>query len=164
MSAVAFLIELYEYCGFKFTDTAVFKRVFTHGNKTLNALILHHRLPPMPITDIVEVKSLNPYKMYTIKDWLSTKIQLTTVDFVRMEYNRDKFPKSYTFIGMCDYKNTANAYLSLEINYAEIFLYLWECAYGRISSLTAEIDKLRASNVELKLANIKLREELKYRK
>ena len=164
MLGIPFAIELYEYFGNNFNDTAIAKKVRATDAETLYALIKHNKLNVAGKLDLFETKAISPYQKYTVAEWLRPQIQMTVVDFVRIEYNRQRFPISYDALGLNNYKNTEIATTVCTFSYAEMFLYLWEVHYGSIPETATEIARLRRDNEKLRFENEKMRHLLLHRK
>lgn len=155
--AVQFAIELYNYLGFKFQATAIARAINTKETKTLAAILRGKNIFRDAGSDIFELKKTRYYTRFTIAEWFAPIIKISEIDCVRMEFAKDKFPKSYENLQMYDYRNTFKNIQSLSFSYADIFIDSWEEAYGdiltsgiKLKSLQKQVNYLLSQNQLLK--------------
>ena len=72
---------------------------------------------------------------------------LKLIDVIRLEYAKDKFPKSYDVIGMNNYKNTLEFIKTIELSFNDICRWCYERKYGSIKS---KIERINNFDLELK--------------
>lgn len=159
-TAVRFAIELYNYFGFDFRTTEIERAVETKNTKLLETILRGRTIEKVNETDIFELKKRRFYTSFTIAEWLSPVIEIALIDCVRMEFAKDKFPKSYEILQMNDYRNTYRCIQTLTFTYADIFIEAWEEAYGSILTSGIELKKLKNEMYYLILQNSILKRKL----